>query len=61
MKCPLCQKGIKPDCVLVPYAKSDMNKEYELDNLQGHLLWSHAQIEVVRLLMEKIKNEIFFL
>lgn len=61
MKCPLCQDGIEPDYVFQLNKKETeekMKEEYNnFDRLSRHLLWGHAQIEVVNLLMEYIKKD----
>lgn len=60
MNCPLCQQNIKPDYVFQLNAqetKEKMKEDYNnLDHLGRHLLWGHAQKDVVTLLMEYMKK-----
>ena len=63
MKCPLCEVGIKPDYVFQLNKKETEEKMKEIydtlsfDRLSRHLLWGHAQADVVKLLMKYIRNE----
>jgi hypothetical protein len=61
MKCPLCVQNIKPEYVFQLNkieTKEKMKAEYKnLDHLSRHLLWGHAQKDVVGLLMEYMKDE----
>ena len=61
MKCPLCVQNIKPEYVFQLNkieTKEKMKKDYEsLERLSRHLLWGHAQKDVVELLMEYMKDD----
>lgn len=63
MRCPLCLTGATPDnCIFVKQTKESLEKHMKVqydnfEHLGGHLLWSHAQKEVVDLLMKYIRME----